>query len=89
MVGFGRIERQIGRGVDSAQEEPRAMLARDEHAVLALPAESGRLRQRFFHHRGGIDEDLHVGSGTGREQPCHALELALDDVVIIATAGIE
>src|SRR3546814_10537426 len=27
-------------------------------AVLPLPAEARGLRQRLFHHRGGIDEDL-------------------------------
>ncbi len=89
MVGLGRIHGQFGGGVNRAEEEPGAVLARDQDGVLALPAEARRLRQRLFHHRGGVDEDLDVGPALGGEQPGDALELALDDVVIVAPARIE
>ena len=39
------------------------MLAADEVRMLALPADPGRLRQRLFHHRGGVDEHLQLAAG--------------------------
>ena len=57
--------------------------------MLALPAEPGRLRQRLLHDGRGIDEDLDVGAAARCEQPGDALQLALDDVVIVAPSRIE
>ena len=50
MIGLGLIGRQLERGEDRAEKQPRAEFARHEIGVLALPAEPGRLRQRLFHH---------------------------------------
>ena len=57
--------------------------------MLALPAEPGRLRQRLLHDGSGIDEDLDVGAAARGEQTGDALQLALDDVVIVASPRIE
>ena len=38
------------------------MLAADEIGVLALPADAGRLRERLFHDRRGVDEDLQLAT---------------------------
>src|SRR6185312_2625078 len=84
-----RIDRQLGRGEDGAQEQPRAELARDQYAVLALPAEAGSFRQRLFHHRGGVDENLHLVPGPALEQTGDFLEPALDELVIVPVARID
>ncbi len=62
MVDLGGVARQVGGGEDRAEKQPGAEFARDEVGVLALPAQSGRLRQRLFHHRGGVDEHLDLGA---------------------------
>ena len=63
---LGRIGRQIERGEDRAEEQPRAEFARDQIGVLALPADAGRFRQRLFHHRRGVDEDFDLAAGAVR-----------------------
>ena len=60
MIAVGLVARQVGRGEDRAEKQPRAEFARDQIGVLALPAQSRRLRQRLFHHGGGIDEHFHL-----------------------------
>ena len=62
MVNVSIVARQIQRGENRAQKQPRAEFARDEVGMLALPAQSRRLRQRFFHHRGGVDEYLDLAT---------------------------
>ena len=95
MVDLGFVHRQLEIGEDLGEEEPRAEAARDEIGVLALPAEAGLLGQRLFHHRGGVDEDLHLAlaqphaPGLGQKVLRQLLEPALDDVVIVAVAGID
>ena len=59
----GVVGRQIERGENRAEEQPRAVLARDQIGVLALPAEAGRFGQRLFHHRRGVDEHFDVAAG--------------------------
>ena len=59
MIAVRLVARQFGRGVDRAEKQPGAEFARDEVGVLALPAQSRRLRQRLFHHGRGIDEHFH------------------------------
>ena len=66
MIAVGVVARQVGRGEDRAEKQPRAEFARDEIGVLALPAQSRRLRQRLFHHGGGIDEHLDLVAGCAR-----------------------
>ena len=42
VIGLGVVRRELERGEDRAEEQPRAVLARNEIGVLALPAEPGR-----------------------------------------------
>src|SRR3546814_10221518 len=81
MVILRRVGDQRDLAVDRAQEQPASMRPADEVAVLPLPAEARGLRQRLFHHRGGIDEDLeragmllHQPAGEGRSEE-HTSEL--------------
>ena len=89
MIGVGLVARQIGRGEDRAEKQPGAEFARHQIGVLALPAQSGRLRQRLFHHGGGIDEHLDLAAGR-RDQPSRQrLQPLLDQVVIIVALRID
>ena len=83
------VGRDVERGVDLAQEQPRAMSARDEVGVLALPADPGALRQRLLHHRRSIDEYLHRGTEARDDELSEMLQHALHHVVIVAVAGID
>ena len=66
------------------------MAAADEIGVLALPAEAGGFGQRLFHNRCRIDEDFQIlARGAGGETAGDALELAFDNVVIIAVLCID
>ena len=44
MIAFGRVRRQRPFGIDGPQEQPAAMVATDQIAVLALPAKPRALR---------------------------------------------
>ena len=44
MVGISRVARQIQRGEDRTEKQPRAEFAGNKIRVLALPAQSRRLR---------------------------------------------
>ena len=58
--------------------------------MLALPAEPCRFGEGFFHDWSGIDEHFQVlAGGPGSEAAGDALELALDDVVVIAVLRID
>ena len=58
--------------------------------MLALPAEAGALGERLFHHRRGIDEDLERRRSRLADEPGgQHFQPALDEVVIIAIAGID
>ena len=63
IVRLGLVGRQIERGEDRAEEQPRAELARHQIGMLALPAEPGFGRERLFHHRRGVDEHFHLAAG--------------------------
>ena len=67
--------------------EPK--FARDEIGVLALPAEPGLRRDRLFHHRSGVDEDLDLAGCYGLHARGERLELRLDDVVIVGALRID
>ena len=89
MVALGRVggEREIGQ--DLAQEQPGAERARHEVGVLALPAEPGRWRERLLQDRCRVDEDLDRAPALGGEPAGELLEAALDQLVIVAMAGVD
>ena len=89
MIGLGRVRRQVEGGEDGAEKQPRAEPARHQIGVLALPADAGRGGQRLFHHRGGVDEHLHVAARLRDEPARQVLEALLDDVVIVVALGID
>ena len=89
MVLLGRVCGYLGGGEDRAQEQPGAVFAADQIAVLALPADAGGLGERFFHHRRGVDEDLHVAAGARHDAAGHLLEAALHHVVIVAVLRVD
>ena len=84
MILLRRIGFDLGRAQDGAEKEPRAVFARDEIGVLALPADAGALRQRLFHQRRGIDEHFDVSATLAREPLRELLQFAFDDIVIVA-----
>ena len=88
IVGLGCVGRQIERGEDRAEKQPRAELARDQIGVLALPAETGAGRQRLFHHRRGIDEHFHVAAGVFDQPARDFFQPRLDQLVIVVALGI-
>ena len=63
--------------------------SRDQVGVLALPAQPRRLRQRFFHHRGGVDEHLDLAARGGDQPSRQRLQPFLDQVVIIVALRID
>ena len=63
MVRSRRVRRQVERGEDRAEKQPRAEFARHQVGVLALPAEAGGGGERLLHHGGGVDEHLDVAAG--------------------------
>src|SRR5262249_38299555 len=48
VIDLRRVRRQIERGEDRAEEQPRPELARDQIGVLALPAEAGGGGERLL-----------------------------------------
>src|SRR5690606_38109995 len=60
-----------------------------EVRMLALPAEPRLLRERLFHDRRGVDEDLEFARERGRDPAAERLEALLDEVVIVAAARID
>ena len=89
MIGLRRVGRKLERGEDRAEEQPRAILARHQIGVLALPAKSGGLGQRLLHHGGGVDKDLHVATCLGDQPAGESFQPRLDDLVIIVALGID
>ncbi|EGE58995.1 hypothetical protein RHECNPAF_2530074 [Rhizobium etli CNPAF512] len=89
MIGLFSVDGEIRGGEHAAEKQPGTMRAADEIGVFALPAEAGGRRQGLFHDRRGIDEHFHVGAGTCGKTGGDLLQPALDDVVIIAVAGID
>ena len=57
--------------------------------MLALPAETGKLRERFFHHRRGIDEHFHIAAESLHHPAGQCFQPFLDHVVIIGALRID
>src|SRR5262249_43329658 len=73
MVGLGPVVRQLSGKQEFAEEQPGAELARDEVGVLALPAQSCRLRCGLLHHRRGVDEYLYMVAVIVPDEPAQRL----------------
>ena len=89
MIPLRLIRRKIERGQDGAEEQPRAAVARDQVGVLALPAEPGGRRERLFHQRGGIDEDLGVAAGSAEQPSGNRFQPRLDDLVVVIAVRVD
>ena len=65
-------------------QEPNSRLTR----LVCLPCQPSPAAsaQRLFHQRRGVDEDLHLAAGPRLEAAGEHLQLALDQVVIVAMA---
>ncbi len=88
LLGWGvRLQLQVGQ--HRAQEQPGAMLSRDQIGVLALPAEAGRLGQGLFHQGRGVDEHLDLAAEPGGHPAAELLQPALDQLVIVVALGID
>ena len=61
----------------------------NEIGVLALPADAGRLGERLFHHRRGVDEHLELARRPLDDEPRERLQRLLDRLVIVAALGID
>ena len=85
----GRVRLQLEAGQDHAEEQPAAMLAADEIGMLALPADAGRLGERLFHHRRGVDEHLELGRRLLDDEARQRLQRLLDRLVIVAALRID
>ncbi len=86
-VRAGRlIDRQLQIGIDLAEEEVRAGLARDQIGVLADPAQSGVARQGFLEYRRAVGVDaMAVRAGQGGQEIRQLLQgLAHEPVVVAA-----
>ena len=88
-VRLRRIGRQIERGENRAEEQPRAILARDQIGVLALPAETGFFGNRLFHHCRGVDEHFHLAASIFNQPARDLLEPRLDQLVIVVALGVD
>src|SRR5262249_4814192 len=89
VIDLRRVRRQIERGEDRAEKQPRAELARDQIRVLALPPEAGGGGERLLHHRRGVDENLHVAAGLRSQPTGQCLEAELDEVVVVVAARVD
>ena len=83
------VGRQIEGGEYLRQKKPRAEIARYQIAVLALPAEAGARRQRFLHHRRGIDEQLDLNAMVARDIAGELLQALFQHLVIILALRID
>ncbi len=88
-VDLRLVRRELDVGEDRAEKQPGAEVAADQIGVLALPADAGGSGKRLLHERRGIDEHLDVGAGPRGEARGDLLQPALDQVVIVAVAGVD
>ena len=88
MILLWRIRFNLGNGEDRTEKQPRAVLTRDKVGVLALPTKTRALRKRLFHQRRSIDKHFNISAAFARQPLRELLQLAFDDIVIIAPRGI-
>ncbi len=85
----GASRRQLQRREDRAQKEPVPQIAAQQVRVLALPAQTRRLRERLLHHRRGIDEDLDLAARRLDQPSPQTLQPPLDQIVVILPLRID
>ena len=83
MILLHLIGRQCQGGKNTAQEQPGSVRPADQIAVLALPTQPGGLGNGFFHHGGGIHEDLQFAAAIGLQPACQGLQALFDYNVVI------
>ena len=83
------VRRQVERGENGAEKQPRAEIVRHDVGMFALPAQARFRGQRLFHHRRGVDKDLHVAAGIGDQPACNFFQTRLDQFVIVVAFGID
>ena len=88
-VRLRRVRRQLERGEDRAEKQPRSELPRNKIGVLALPTHAGGGGERFLHDSRGVDEHLHVAAASCDEPTRQRLEPRLDDVVVVVGLGVD
>ncbi len=64
------------------------MRSGDEVGMLSLPSQPSGLRERFFHNRRGIDEDLHVARETRNQELSKMFQSSLNNFMIILVSSI-
>ena len=84
-----RVGRQLQRGQDGAQEQPRAVGAADQVGVFALPTQARRLRQRLLQERRGVHEHLQLAAELGDHPPRQPLQPGLDHLVVVVAPGVD
>ena len=89
MLAGGGVRLQLQGGQHRAQEQPRAVVKRNEVGVLALPADPRRLGQRLLHQGRGVHEHLHLAVELGRHPAAELLQAALDQLVVVIALGID
>ena len=89
VIALGRVRLDPKVGEDLAEEQPGAEAARDQVAVLALPADPGALGERLLEHRRGVDEHLDLGAERGVQPGRQLLETPFDQVVVVAMPGVD
>ena len=57
--------------------------------MFALPAQAGRLRQRFLHYRRGVDKNFDVAADLVDEPASEMLQPRLDHLVVIIALGVD
>ena len=89
VIGLGGVGRQFGRGQYRPEKQPRAMNARHQICMFALPAKSRQSGMRLLHQGRRIDEDFDVCTRAALKGPSELLDLALQDIVVIAALGVD
>ena len=70
------------------EKQPRAELPRHQICMLALPAKTGALGHRFFHHRRSVDEQFDVAIPIFGDPASKLTQALFHHVVVVAPTGI-
>lgn len=83
------VDRQRQVGIQLAEEKPGTVPSIDQVGVFSDPAESRLFGDRFFQHRGAVDEDA-IAEGTcrGLDASGEGAQPAAQQLVVIATQRV-